>query len=180
MTSPQDNATPASHPPSANTLDIVATQGAYLIPCTNTPVWHKPFYNAEFAALLDQKLRLLQLDLTMRRSRYGEAAEEWLPGYTPPKLKEEYLALVKALEEPFYIDGSDDDDNDRDNTGKMSTIQKPNETSSQADLEPPRPAESLLTIIRRRKRKYTTEKGMPKKLHIRMPDGVDALVLKLK
>ncbi|KAL9025673.1 MAG: hypothetical protein Q9196_005543, partial [Gyalolechia fulgens] len=81
-----------------NRLDIVATQGEYLLPRAPTPVFEKP-YDEEFATKLAQALSsLVDVVQRVRRVIYHEAADEWPIGYTPPEVKERRRAELRALE----------------------------------------------------------------------------------
>ena len=109
-----------------NCLDIVATQGVHLIPRTNTPVFKNSTHDEEhFAITLSRKLYAIQVEQIVRRVMYRQAADEWPIGHTPPEVKEQYEAEMKAREEQAEnssskddddddIDGDNDNDNDKD------------------------------------------------------------------
>ncbi|KAI1180710.1 hypothetical protein F4777DRAFT_573938 [Nemania sp. FL0916] len=75
--------------------DIVATQGIYLSPAVDTPVWDDG-YDVEFADKLAQKLKILTAEHIVRRLKYRQAADEWPMGYTPPEVKEGLYVETKV------------------------------------------------------------------------------------
>jgi hypothetical protein len=79
-------------------LDIVATQGAYLVPRAGTPVSQEA-YDDQFAAVLNQHLDAVIIEQKYRREMYHGVADEWPMGHTPPEVKEKRKAELKAQEE---------------------------------------------------------------------------------
>ncbi len=139
-------------------LDIVATQGAYLIPRARTPVFlfEKP-YDAKFAAVLEQEICALITGQIWRRAMYGGAADEWPMGHTPPELKEEYKAKVKAQEE---LDGVSSEGSDNDNNGNNigAGLGPRKVVTRQADRLPTPPlSESPLTPLRNKRWRISEE-----------------------
>ena len=100
--------------PSQDRLDIVATQGAYLVPRSHTPVFEEA-YDETFAAALDEASDTLNMIQQIRRAKYHEAADEWPIGFTPPEVKERRLAELRAIEE--MEDVTSDEGSDRDEGG---------------------------------------------------------------
>ncbi|KAI1420107.1 hypothetical protein F5Y12DRAFT_774602 [Xylaria sp. FL1777] len=98
-------------------LDIVATQGIYLVPRAGTPVLCPEAYDGQFAATLERHLNALLTVQTYRRAMYHGVADEWPIGRTPPEVKEERKAELKALDELEGVtsddDGGDNDDGDK-------------------------------------------------------------------
>jgi hypothetical protein len=100
-------------------LDVVATQGAYLVPPPRTPVWQKA-HDDEFVSELTMRLySVIQIIQGIRRRQYFEAADEWPINHTPPEVKAEYEARLAAYDEKWNrtpggttSEESDDDDND--------------------------------------------------------------------
>lgn len=109
--------------PSQGLSDIVATQGAYLITPPRTPIFEKP-YHETFLAKLDRAFQLHDFGQRLRRSKYHEAADEWLFGYTPPEVRERYLAEMRAIEDLWdkttdeSSDGNGDEGDDAIANGK--------------------------------------------------------------
>jgi hypothetical protein len=101
-------------------LDIVATQGAYLIPRAGTPV-HQPTYDKAFAVALKQHLAAVITEQICRSVMYHGAADEWPMGHTPMEIKEQRIAELKAQEE---LDSavSDSSGSDNDNCDKLKLI----------------------------------------------------------
>ncbi|KAL8647821.1 MAG: hypothetical protein Q9210_005333 [Variospora velana] len=97
-----------------NRLDIVATQGEYLVPRAGTPVFEKA-YDDEFAAVLARKLKALTIVQIVRRVMYRQAADEWPIGHTPPEVKERRRAELRALEELEGAASNEGRDSDEDN-----------------------------------------------------------------
>ncbi|OTB02491.1 hypothetical protein M426DRAFT_322585 [Hypoxylon sp. CI-4A] len=97
-----DNLTTTAYESLANRLDVVATQGAYLVPRVGTPVFEKA-YDVGFSVELTRQLNALLVRETCRNVMYHGAADEWPIGRTPPELKEKRQAELKALEELEYI-----------------------------------------------------------------------------
>ncbi|KAL9014352.1 MAG: hypothetical protein Q9173_001001 [Seirophora scorigena] len=104
--------------PSKNFLDIVATNGAYLVPRRPTPVFEKT-PNEEFAATLYRELHALLVVQKCRRVMYRQAAEEWPIGRTPPEVKEQRDAELRMLLqfEGITSDSSGDSDKGDDAAG---------------------------------------------------------------
>ena len=76
-------------------------------------------YNREFAATLSQMLHGLLLGYRARRIKYGELADEWPIGRTPPEIERKYEEDMKAREELEVAtsdNSSHDDDGDEDDT----------------------------------------------------------------
>ncbi|KAL8874212.1 MAG: hypothetical protein Q9198_006917 [Flavoplaca austrocitrina] len=98
--------------------DIVATNGAYLVPRPATPVFERT-PNEEFAATLYQELHALLVVQNCRRNMYRQAAEEWPIGRTPPEVKEQRDAELKELLqfEGITSDSSGDSDKSEDAAG---------------------------------------------------------------
>ncbi|KAF2250082.1 hypothetical protein BU26DRAFT_379676, partial [Trematosphaeria pertusa] len=69
--------------------DIVATQGKFLVPPISTPTFASR-YNANFAAALVHALRRLQEKGAVRRVIYGEQADTWPQGHTPPSVRAQF------------------------------------------------------------------------------------------
>ncbi|MCJ1424606.1 hypothetical protein MMC29_002494 [Sticta canariensis] len=93
-------------------LDIVATQGMYLVPQMRTPVFEKD-YDEDFAATLARKLKaVISIEQPLRRIMYGPDADEWLAGHTPPEARERYCAEMRAEEEAWDITSDEASDND--------------------------------------------------------------------
>ena len=101
---------------SQNCLDIVATQGAYLVTRANTPVFETT-HDEEFAAKLSWTLNGAVIGQMARRIKYREAADEWPIGRTPPEVKEKRKAELKAQEELEGVTSDDSSDNDNDGDG---------------------------------------------------------------
>lgn len=92
-------------------LDIVATQGAYLIHRPTTPVSHKA-YDVDFVTTLEKHLNAVVTQQICRYAMYHEAANEWPIGHTPPEVKQRRDTELRRLEELEVTsnDGSDGDD----------------------------------------------------------------------
>ena len=103
-----------SSPTMQNCLDIVATQGVYLVNRVGTPVDENSPDN-EFAAKLFRKLNAILIAQTCREVKYGKTADEWPIGHTPPAGKEKRRAELRTLEE--HEGGISDDDSDGHNDG---------------------------------------------------------------
>ncbi|KAM7183110.1 hypothetical protein V8F20_012740 [Naviculisporaceae sp. PSN 640] len=101
-------------------LDIVATQGVYLVPRADPPVFQEA-YNAQFAATLKQQLDAVITEQICRHVMYHGAADEWPMGHTPPEMKEKRKVELKALEELEGATSGDGSDNDGDGDGKDKT-----------------------------------------------------------
>ncbi|KAI4265901.1 MAG: hypothetical protein L6R35_007016 [Caloplaca aegaea] len=123
-----------------NRLDIVATQGEYLVPRAGTPVFEKA-YDDEFAAVLARKLKALTIVQLARRVMYRQAADEWPIGHTPPEVKERRRAELKALEElegATSDEGSDGDEDNDATTDGMTGLDKGQAASGRASRREPR------------------------------------------
>ncbi|KAL8941859.1 MAG: hypothetical protein Q9216_002003 [Gyalolechia sp. 2 TL-2023] len=92
-----------------NFLDIVATNGAYLVPRMATPVFEETS-NEDFAATLYQELHALLVVQNSRRAMYRQAAEEWPIGRTPPEMKEQRAAGLKVV---LQFEGITSDESDK-------------------------------------------------------------------
>ena len=162
MTSPLDHdAITTARQNLQKSFDIVATQGAYLVPRAGTPVWKEPY--DEFATTLEQKLNLLILEQSWRRDMYHEAADGWPIGHTPPEVKQKYQAKVQARVELWGIasdDGSDNENNDN-GVGARVSSDKAVAASYQADWlpTPSLSAESPRATQYKRKRWRISEEG---------------------
>ncbi|KAK6067270.1 hypothetical protein SCUP515_10242 [Seiridium cupressi] len=84
-------------------LDIVATQGAYLVPRAGTPVCPEA-YNDQLVAALKQHLNAVITEQICRRVMYHGAADEWPIGRTPPKVTKRRKAELKAPLRPPQVD----------------------------------------------------------------------------
>ena len=139
-----------------NCLDIVATQGAYLVPRAGTPVFEKP-YDAEFAAALEQQIGGLIVEQICRSTMYRGAADEWPIGHTPPEVREKRKAELKAQEDLQDATSDDGSVNDNDDNGISAGVGpgKAEVAPSQADLlpTPPRSVESPLATLHTKKRR---------------------------
>lgn len=148
-----------------NCLDIVATQGAYLVPRAGTPVFEKT-YDAKFAAALEQQIRALIVEQTCRSVMYRGAADEWPIGHTPPEMKEKRNAELKAQEEIEGATSEDSSDNDNDDNNDISVRVEASSGKTvvapgQADWlpTPPLSSQSPLATPHRRKRRRISEEG---------------------
>ncbi|KAF2812791.1 uncharacterized protein BDZ99DRAFT_517107 [Mytilinidion resinicola] len=198
MTSRPDNppTTTASQDLLIDCLDIVATQGAYLVPRAGTPVSQEA-YDGQFATALKQHLDAVITEQICRSVMYHGAADEWPMGHTPPEYKEKRKAELKAHEElegATSDDGSDNDDDDKDKGGNdidarvgpgkpVAAPDRPQRPRRprQADWlpTPPLSAESPLATPYRRKRRRMSEedeeeKERPAKKHVSFAQEVSA------
>ncbi|KAI1739754.1 hypothetical protein F4680DRAFT_421436 [Xylaria scruposa] len=167
------NAIPSAHQYSQGSFDVVATQGAYLLPHPRTPVFQKG-YDEQFAARLEINLRMVIVVQEIRRHKYGEVADEFRRGYTPPEAREKREAELKAMAELW--ERSDSSDNDSDGCeidkykgGSDSNAQvgpgKPVATPDQPPRphqthclpSPPSSAESSLATTHKRKRRISSD-----------------------
>ena len=174
-------------------LDIVATQGAYLVPRAGTPVSQEA-YDDRFATALKQHLDAVITEQICRSVMYHGAADEWPMGHTPPEIKEKRNAEVKAQEEregATSDDSTDNDDDDKDKSGNINARVGPeNPVASDRPQRPRRPrqsdwlptpplsAESPLATPHRRKRRRISEedeeKECPAKKHVSFAQEVSA------
>jgi hypothetical protein len=175
-------------------LDIVATQGAYLVPRAGTPVTQEA-YDDQFAAALEQHLDAVITEQICRTAMYHGAADEWPMGHTPPEVKEKRKAELKAQEELEGVtsdDGSDNDDDDKDKdkggndidarVGPGRSVAAPDRPRRprQADWlpTPPLSAESPLATHRGKRRRISEEdeeeKEHPAKKHVSFAQEVSA------
>ncbi|KAF2969142.1 hypothetical protein GQX73_g4381 [Xylaria multiplex] len=154
-------------------LDIVATQGAYLVPRAGTPVWPED-NDGEFAVLLECHLKAVLIEQGCRRAMYHEAADEFAMGHTPPEVKEKRKAELKAMEE--FEDLTSDDGSDNDDDGKggnyIDVMVPPRKPVAAPDWfpTPPLSAERPLVTPHNRKRRRISredkeEKERPAKKH---------------
>jgi hypothetical protein len=97
--------------PSQSRLDIVATQGAYLVPRPHTPVFEKS-YDESFATALDRAFNALNVEQLLRHTMYREAADEWPIGHTPPEVKERRLAELRAMDDMEWATSDEDSGGD--------------------------------------------------------------------
>ncbi|KAF2807497.1 uncharacterized protein BDZ99DRAFT_80757 [Mytilinidion resinicola] len=175
MTSRPDSpsTTTASQDLPIDFLDIVGTQGAFLVPRAGTPVAQEA-YDDQFVAALELHLDAVLTEQICRRVMYHDAADDWPIGRTPPEVKEKRKAELKALEElegATSDDGSDNDD-DKDKGGNdIGARVEPGKTVAAPDRPrrprrprqagrfptPPLSAESPLTAPHRRKRRRISE-----------------------
>ena len=165
-----------------NCLDIVATQGVYLVPRPRTPVFEAA-YNREFAATLSQILHGTVLGHRARRIKYRELADEWPIGRTPPEVKRKYEDEIKAREE-LEVATSDDSSHGDDGDGDDGRVD-PKKGVSAPDppcrlrhaLWLPTPPQSVHDTLlepcgRKRRRNFGAdeedeeEKDRPTKIHI--------------
>ena len=170
--------------PSQDYLDIVATQGAYLIPRSNTPVWEKE-YDEKFAAALDNVSDTLDMIKRIRRAKYHEAAEEWPIGFTPPEVKERRLAELRAIEEMEDIttdEGSDGDDGGVAIPNGKARVEKARPVTERASqtrlqeahgLPTPLSGNSPLPMPQGTKRRHDEEKEYPRKTPVISPVSLD-------
>lgn len=170
--------------------DVVATQGAYLAPRGNTPVFRDDGYK-DFASRLTSNLEGVLIEQECRANMYHGAADEWPMGHTPPELKEKRKAELEALDALWGITSDDDSDNDnakaktsndidaRVGPGNPAAPPQP-QRPHQADWlpTPPLSAKSPLATPRRGKRRRTStqdeENGRLAKKHISSAQEVSA------
>lgn len=166
--------------------DVVATQGAYLAPRTNTPVFRDDGYK-DFASRLTSNLEGVLIEQECRTNMYHGAADEWAMGHTPPELKEKRKAELEALDALWGITSDDDNakakaSNDIDarvGPGNPAAPEQP-QRPHQADWlpTPPLSAKSPLATPRRGKRRRTStqdeENGRLAKKHISSAQEVSA------
>ncbi|KAI0453498.1 hypothetical protein F5B21DRAFT_279136 [Xylaria acuta] len=163
-----------------NCLDIVATQGEYLVPRMRTPVFEKA-YDEEFAAALTRGLNALAVVQSARRNMYHEAADEWPIGHTPPEVKERRRAELRALEE-LERDLSDEN-SDSDEVGSEKRRAAPGRASRTHPQEvrwlptPPPSTHSLIPAPHGRKRRRVStgneEEERPRKTHVTSTTSFD-------
>ncbi|KFY92197.1 hypothetical protein V500_04258 [Pseudogymnoascus sp. VKM F-4518 (FW-2643)] len=78
--------------------DIVTTEGACLVPRSNTPIY-PGIDEVEFTDSLDSRLNALVLVQLARAEKYGKQdSGEWPIGHTPPAVVEIYEARMRELE----------------------------------------------------------------------------------
>ncbi|KAM3065430.1 hypothetical protein ACMFMG_011450 [Clarireedia jacksonii] len=174
-----------------NYYDIVATQGAYLIPCPDTPVFQA--YDDQFATVLQMHLHALVVAQTARNAMYHSAADEWPMGHTPTEIKEKLEAELKAWDEIAGVTSDDESDNDNSEhkggnsiisaVGRGNTVSAPDRPRRPHQAEmlptPSMSAESTLSTPHRRKRQMVSEeedkeKERPAKKHISSAKEVSA------
>ncbi|KAK3385779.1 hypothetical protein B0H63DRAFT_187575 [Podospora didyma] len=192
MTSRPDSppTTAASQDLLIDCLDIVATQGAYLVPRAGTPVSQESY--DDHAAALEQHLDAVITEQICRSAMYHGAADEWPMGHTPQEVKDKRNAELKAQEElegATSDDGSDnDDDKDKGGNGINARVgpgnpvaPRPRRPVRQADWlpTPPLSAESPLATTNRRRRwriseEDDEEKERPAKKHVSFAQKVSA------
>ncbi|KAF7872432.1 hypothetical protein EAF04_003353 [Stromatinia cepivora] len=200
MTSPPDNPPTTTDSPYVpiDYCDIVATQGAYLVPPVDTPVFQEA-YDDQFAAALQMHLDALITVQLCRTAMYHGAADEWPIGYTPTELKEKRKAELKAWDEIAGVTSDDESDNDNgkhkgsngiDGTvGRGNTVSAPDRPRRPRRPQRPRQAEWLptpsmssespLTTPHKRKRRMVSEeddeeKERPAKKHVSSAKEVSA------
>ncbi|MCJ1251338.1 hypothetical protein MMC30_008570 [Trapelia coarctata] len=172
-------------------LDIVAIQGAYLVPRADTPVFQEA-YDDQFAAALELHLDAVSTQQICRRVKYHGAADEWPIGRTPPEVKDKRKAELKALDELEGATSDDGSDNDDDKGNDIDARVDPGKTVVAPDRPrprrprqagwlptPPLSAESPLITPHRRKRRRTSEeddeeKERPAKKHVSSAKEVSA------
>ncbi|CAJ2508608.1 Uu.00g136340.m01.CDS01 [Anthostomella pinea] len=169
-------------------FDIVANQGAYLVPRVHTPVFQKA-YNAQFPAELEMHLDALCIVRNCRCASYNDADDEWPIGRTPPEVKGKREAELKAWDEIAGItsDESGDDDKDTGSTDidarldseKAVTAPAPSPHQAAWLATPPLSAESSLTTPHRpkqleRSEKDAGEEDRPTKKHVSSAEKVTA------
>lgn len=71
-------------------------------------------YDENFAVTLTRKLYAIAVEHIVRRAMYRQAADEWPTGHTPPEVKEQYEAEMKAREEQEEITSDDSGSSDHD------------------------------------------------------------------
>ena len=154
----------------------MATQGAYLVPRSHTPVFEEA-YHETFTAALDRAFKLFEFGQRLRRSKYHEAADEWPMGHTPHEVKERRLAELRVLDEMWDVtsdEGSDrDEGDDATPDGKVRvvekvqpTVERASRTRSQEAHElptPPLSAQSPLLTPQGRKRRRDNEEEYQRK-----------------
>ncbi|KAI3338905.1 hypothetical protein F4824DRAFT_498756 [Ustulina deusta] len=200
MTSRPDNppTTTASQDLPIDSLDIVATQGAYLVPRAGTPVFQEA-YDDKFPAALELHLGAVVTEQICRTAMYHGAADEWPMGHTPTEIKEKRKAELKAQEELEGATSDDESDNDDGKhkggngidgaVGRGNTVAAPDQPRRprrpqrphQAEWlpTPPISAESPLSTPHRRKRRRVSEeddeeKERPAKKHVSSAKEVSA------
>jgi hypothetical protein len=93
-------------------LDIIATQGSFLVSPPSTPVFESA-EDEKFAATLARKLHALEVEQILKRVMYRQTVDEWLIGHPPSEVKAQYdaevKARVKALEELAEVSSDDSD-----------------------------------------------------------------------
>ncbi|KAI1734582.1 hypothetical protein F4680DRAFT_453860 [Xylaria scruposa] len=93
--------------------DIVATQGAYLIPRPRTPVLQETCRD-DFATTLKMGLEAA-IKQGGRTTKFPDLADEWRQGYTPPEVEEKHDTTT---DDGSNNDGDDDSkDKDKDKCG---------------------------------------------------------------
>ena len=80
--------------------DVVTTRGAFLVPRGNTPVVERG-YDAKFATDLCVRLDALVTVQAVRRAQYGDDAEQWPIGRTPPELVQKRKDEIEKLKAFF-------------------------------------------------------------------------------
>ncbi|KAI1130271.1 hypothetical protein F5Y10DRAFT_126429 [Nemania abortiva] len=167
--SPASSTSPASmtSTPDPDAYDIVATQGAYLFDPPRTPVWGFGHYNADFAAELEFGLKLAIRVQRWRRNQYHEAADEWLPGHTPPEVREKRRAEVEWLcrdwDQTSDSSSNENDDNGASNKAvarkkTMAASDRLRKPLSQAESFPtPPPSTQIPPTTRTRKRRRISD-----------------------
>ncbi|KAI5922761.1 hypothetical protein F4810DRAFT_711350 [Camillea tinctor] len=100
------------YPSSHVQLHLPTFQGAYLHTRPPTPI-HTEQNVQEFANTLATTLGRVLFKQEIRRRRYGNVADEWPPGRTPPEVLDKHKAEMKALmaflEAPTPSDCSDEE-----------------------------------------------------------------------
>ena len=96
-------------------LDIVKSQGAFLIPRPPSPI-HQRHDTNDFISTLHTKLEWLIRGNEVRRRKYGDAAYEWPPGRTPTELVEKraveldnMIAIMEASSPSECFDNEEGD-----------------------------------------------------------------------
>ncbi|KAF9729840.1 hypothetical protein PMIN01_11773 [Paraphaeosphaeria minitans] len=151
-------------------FDVVATQGAFLIPRARTPVFQQTCDDS-FVARLERELHAVFTEQICRMKMYHGAADEWRMGHTPPEIREQRAAELKAQEE--FEGQTSDTGSDNTEFGVTDTEVSPrnpviadktrrarkHRKSRQIEWlpSPPPSADSSLDISCTRKRRRTSE-----------------------
>ncbi|KAI0182618.1 hypothetical protein EV127DRAFT_487918 [Xylaria flabelliformis] len=91
--------------------DIVATQGAYLIPRPRTPVLQQASLD-HFAITLRMSLEAA-IGQGGRMAKYHDTADKWSQGYTPPEVEEKHNTTADDGSNNDQDDDSKDKDKDK-------------------------------------------------------------------
>ncbi|KAK3337152.1 hypothetical protein B0T19DRAFT_411654 [Cercophora scortea] len=132
-----------SQPSVINFLDIVATQGDFLVTCPNTPIHPRPDADEySFTEALHLELRALSLVQQGRAIKYGtQTAAEWPIGRTPPEVVEKRKAELRELQafmEAITPVSCSDDDDDGHAGARSTAKQKDGPAAEAQSSQPPR------------------------------------------